>query len=241
MLVATDVAARGIDIDDVTHVINYQCPGTTRRTCTASAARAGPTRTGIAVTLVDWDELHRWELINSALGIGVPEPVETYSTSENPSRRPEHPGIGDGRIAPPPRTESTRAPPAPERPASTRHPPVAGGPAAAGRPTGNESTESAALKPPILRVPRNPRYDTTENTEQTPATAAEGRPEGTAQAPPQAGGSGRKPARTRPAVRPPPPSRWPCLPPNDLPPLLWAPWRVVGPESHRNGGPGSIC
>ena len=26
VLVATDVAARGIDVDDVTHVINYQCP-----------------------------------------------------------------------------------------------------------------------------------------------------------------------------------------------------------------------
>src|SRR5690606_11503495 len=26
VLVATDVAARGIDVDDVTHVVNYQCP-----------------------------------------------------------------------------------------------------------------------------------------------------------------------------------------------------------------------
>ena len=26
VLVATDVAARGLDVDDVTHVVNYECP-----------------------------------------------------------------------------------------------------------------------------------------------------------------------------------------------------------------------
>ena len=46
VLVATDVAARGIDVDDVTHVINYECPTTRTPTCTASAAPAGPAATG---------------------------------------------------------------------------------------------------------------------------------------------------------------------------------------------------
>ncbi|MGW3757717.1 AMP-binding protein, partial [Micrococcus luteus] len=41
--------------------------------------RAG--RTGVAVTLVDWDELHRWESINSALSLGMPEPVPGDSRS----------------------------------------------------------------------------------------------------------------------------------------------------------------
>ncbi len=40
VLVATDVAARGIDIDGITHVFNYDAPRTARPTCTASAARA---------------------------------------------------------------------------------------------------------------------------------------------------------------------------------------------------------
>jgi superfamily II DNA/RNA helicase len=41
--------------------------------------RAG--KTGIAVTFVDWDDLHKWALINKALEMGIPEPVETYSSS----------------------------------------------------------------------------------------------------------------------------------------------------------------
>ncbi len=81
VLVATDVAARGIDIDDVTHVVNYQCPED-EKTYVHRIGRTGRAgRTGVAVTLVDWDELNRWASINSALDLGIPEPVETYSRS----------------------------------------------------------------------------------------------------------------------------------------------------------------
>ncbi|WP_024799791.1 DEAD/DEAH box helicase [Nocardia sp. BMG51109] len=81
VLVATDVAARGIDIDDVTHVVNYQCPED-EKTYVHRIGRTGRAgRTGVAVTLVDWDELKRWESIDSALGLGIPAPVETYSRS----------------------------------------------------------------------------------------------------------------------------------------------------------------
>jgi superfamily II DNA/RNA helicase len=81
VLVATDVAARGIDIDDITHVINYQCPEDDKMYVhrIGRTGRAG--RTGIAVTLVDWDELPRWTLIDKALGLGSPDPAETYSNS----------------------------------------------------------------------------------------------------------------------------------------------------------------
>jgi len=83
VLVATDVAARGIDVDDVTHVINYECPDDQM----AYVHRIGRTgragRTGIAVTFVDWRDLHRWKLISDGLGLGQPEPAETYSTSEH--------------------------------------------------------------------------------------------------------------------------------------------------------------
>ncbi|OZC70342.1 ATP-dependent RNA helicase [Rhodococcus sp. 06-462-5] len=81
VLVATDVAARGIDIDDVTHVINYQCPED-EKTYVHRIGRTGRAgRTGIAVTLVDWDDIPRWQLIDKALGLGMPDPVETYSSS----------------------------------------------------------------------------------------------------------------------------------------------------------------
>ncbi|MCV2396538.1 DEAD/DEAH box helicase [Actinotalea sp. M2MS4P-6] len=81
VLVATDVAARGIDVDDVTHVINYQCPEDEKVYLhrTGRTGRAG--RTGTAVTFVDWDDVPRWSLIDKALDLGFPEPIETYSSS----------------------------------------------------------------------------------------------------------------------------------------------------------------
>ncbi|MEV4567070.1 DEAD/DEAH box helicase [Nonomuraea sp. NPDC049419] len=81
VLVATDVAARGIDIDDVTHVVNYDCP-TDDKTYVHRIGRTGRAgRTGIAVTFVEWEELTRWKMINQMLGLEFAEPEETYSTS----------------------------------------------------------------------------------------------------------------------------------------------------------------
>ncbi|MDZ4046599.1 MAG: DEAD/DEAH box helicase [Rhodoglobus sp.] len=81
ILIATDVAARGIDVNDVTHVINHTVPDD-HDTYLHRAGRTGRAgKTGIAVTFVDWDDMHKWALINRALDMGVPEPVETYSSS----------------------------------------------------------------------------------------------------------------------------------------------------------------
>ncbi len=83
VLVATDVAARGIDIDDVTHVINYQTPEDEKNYVhrIGRTGRAG--RTGVAITLVDWDEQPRWKMISDTLGLDMPEPAETYSSSKH--------------------------------------------------------------------------------------------------------------------------------------------------------------
>jgi superfamily II DNA/RNA helicase len=83
VLVATDVAARGLDVDDVTHVVNYECPEDDMAYLhrIGRTGRAG--RTGLAVTFVDWRDLQRWKLIDETLKLGKPEPAETYSTSEH--------------------------------------------------------------------------------------------------------------------------------------------------------------
>ncbi|HEX8306041.1 MAG TPA: DEAD/DEAH box helicase [Jatrophihabitans sp.] len=83
VLVATDVAARGLDIDDVTHVINYQCPedAMTYVHRIGRTARAG--KSGTSVTLVDWDDLPKWKMICDTLNLPLHEPVETYSTSDH--------------------------------------------------------------------------------------------------------------------------------------------------------------
>ncbi|MEU8341255.1 DEAD/DEAH box helicase [Spirillospora sp. NPDC048832] len=81
VLVATDVAARGLDVDDVTHVVNYECPDSadTYVHRIGRTGRAG--KEGVAVTLIDWSDLTRWKLINGQLGLPFAEPPETYSTS----------------------------------------------------------------------------------------------------------------------------------------------------------------
>ncbi|SDC24888.1 Superfamily II DNA and RNA helicase [Nocardioides lianchengensis] len=83
VLVATDVAARGIDVRGVSHVINYTCPEDDKTYVhrIGRTGRAGAS--GIAITFVDWADLHRWKMINKALDLPFDEPVETYSTSEH--------------------------------------------------------------------------------------------------------------------------------------------------------------
>jgi len=83
VLIATDVAARGIDIDGITHVINYQCPEDEKTYVhrIGRTARAGAH--GISVTFVDWDDLARWKMIDIALKLGLAEPLETYSSSDH--------------------------------------------------------------------------------------------------------------------------------------------------------------
>ncbi|MEV7786090.1 DEAD/DEAH box helicase [Streptomyces sp. NPDC088106] len=81
VLVCTDVAARGIDVEGVTHVINYQSPEE-EKTYLHRIGRTGRAGAkGTAITLVDWDDIPRWQLINKALDLGFSDPPETYSTS----------------------------------------------------------------------------------------------------------------------------------------------------------------
>ena len=111
ILVATDVAARGIDVEGVTHVVNYHCPEDEKayvhrigRTGRAGAA-------GVAVTFVDWPDLTRWHTINTALDLGMPEPPETYSTSPSLYEALNIPAGATGRLTRKPARKEETPPP----------------------------------------------------------------------------------------------------------------------------------
>lgn len=127
VLIATDVAARGIDVDDVTHVINHTIPEDDKAYLhrVGRTGRAG--KTGIAVTFVDWDDLHKWALINKALEMGIPEPVETYSSSPHFMSDLNIPEGSKGRLSASSTAPKEKRPgsAAPRRASQPTHKPVA--------------------------------------------------------------------------------------------------------------------
>ncbi|MQA17548.1 MAG: ATP-dependent helicase, partial [Pseudonocardiaceae bacterium] len=106
VLVATDVAARGIDVEGVTHVVNMGCPEDEKSYLhrIGRTGRAGAS--GVAITFVDWDDLARWRMINQELGLPYPDPAETYSSSEHFFSDLGIPAGTKGRL---PRDQRTRA------------------------------------------------------------------------------------------------------------------------------------
>ncbi|WP_111512426.1 DEAD/DEAH box helicase [Mycobacterium kyogaense] len=173
VLVATDVAARGIDIDDITHVINFQIPEDEQ----AYVHRIGRTgragKTGIAVTLVDWDELPRWSMIDKALGLETPDPAETYSSSPHLYEELNIPTDAGGSIGKPTRSSDKPAREAreareprerTERPARNRSrrrtrggEPVGAHPETAEQPAGAEADAPAGDAGEATRAPRRRR------------------------------------------------------------------------------------
>ncbi len=106
VLVCTDVAARGIDVEGVTHVINYQSPED-EKTYLHRVGRTGRAGAkGTAITFVDWDDIPRWQLINKALELDFNDPAETYSSSPHLF---SDLGIPTGTKGILPRSERTRA------------------------------------------------------------------------------------------------------------------------------------
>ncbi|WP_278263406.1 DEAD/DEAH box helicase [Nocardia sp. AG03] len=210
VLVATDVAARGIDIDDVTHVINYQCPED-EKTYVHRIGRTGRAgRTGVAITLIDWDELHRWASIDKALGLGIPEPAETYSRSPHLY---SDLGIPEGvtgviRKPKPVREDDDVVEERPERPKSTRtRRRTRGGKADAPATEGTEATTDTPAEDTTegdkparrRRRRRKPTDQSGETTTGDTATtdAADPTPADTTSTPANAEATEPKPARRR--------------------------------------------
>ncbi len=181
VLVATDVAARGIDVADVTHVINYSCPEDEKAYLhrIGRTGRAGAS--GIAVTLVDWADVTRWKVINKMLDLPFDDPAETYSTSDHFFHDMGIPPGTKGRLKP-------------ERPAEPR----------ADRPTGRSggSGGSGERKPREDRPRRDRSRSRTRNGQPVDAASANGAatvaaPASDAPAGPEGAATGDKPSGNR--------------------------------------------
>jgi superfamily II DNA/RNA helicase len=159
ILVATEVAARGIDVDDVTHVINYSVPEDEKAYLhrVGRTGRAG--RLGTAVTFVDWEDLARWTHIDKELSFGQPDPMETYSSSEHLFADLSIPAGTKGRIKASTRVEAAK--PTGDRgarPGKKRSAPRSG----SARPK-TDSKDNKSGSSETRSEPRPPRSSTTRN------------------------------------------------------------------------------
>ena len=184
VLVATDVAARGIDVQGVSHVVNYTCPEDDKTYVhrIGRTGRAGAS--GIAITFVDWADLHRWKMINKTLDLPFDEPQETYSTSEHLFHDQGIPPGTKGRIEDPAPVEPK---PRSERRARSRSVAATSLPA-----TAPHATAAAAAPAAAARCRRSMPADEA-------AADAEARPAAQPQPPPSASVRGEG-GRQRPAA-----------------------------------------
>ena len=223
VLVATDVAARGIDVTDVTHVVNYQCPEDAKTYVhrIGRTGRAG--KTGVAVTLVDWDELHKWKTISDDLGLDMPEAPETYSTSAHLYTDLDIAADATGRLP------HSQAHPCRPRRRVRRHRGRPGGPSAPGPPRRAAVDQVEVADPAPRPAPRpdpQPRRCATRcGWRDRRRRADRGRPRTPPQPPPPSRSRGRRSRRRREAA-PPSPPRWHPRP------------SILGRAGGRRPGPG---
>jgi superfamily II DNA/RNA helicase len=82
VLVATDVAARGIDIDDVACVVHYVPPIDTKAYLHRSGRTARAGRDGWAVTLAEYNQHTTCRIIQRALRLKTEPPIEVFSNDQ---------------------------------------------------------------------------------------------------------------------------------------------------------------
>ena len=91
-MIATDVAARGIDIDTITHVVNYDLPVETESYVHRIGRTGRMGRSGVAWSLVSNDDLVQLDRISSTWNLTIPEeeaPDLPEGTNRDPVRRRE--------------------------------------------------------------------------------------------------------------------------------------------------------
>ena len=103
VLVATDIVARGIDIDDISMVINYDVPHDAEDYVHRIGRTARADRDGMAITFVSDKDMYLFNAIESFLGKPVekmdnPESVGKGPDYNSSSKRPSHSKNGSGRV-----------------------------------------------------------------------------------------------------------------------------------------------
>ena len=68
LLVATDVAARGLDVDDLTHIINYGLPDDTESYTHRSGRTGRAGKTGTSIAIINLKEKNKVKAIEKAIG-----------------------------------------------------------------------------------------------------------------------------------------------------------------------------
>ena len=93
VLVATDILSRGIDIDDITMVINYDVPHDAEDYVHRIGRTARADRDGIAITLVSDDDIYNFQQIENFLE----KEIEKVSLPEDIGKGPEYKSINKSR------------------------------------------------------------------------------------------------------------------------------------------------
>ena len=78
LLIATDVAARGIDVQDVTHVINYSLPDEIENYTHRSGRTGRAGKSGISICIINSKETHKIRQIEKVIG-------KSFTKAEIPS------------------------------------------------------------------------------------------------------------------------------------------------------------
>ena len=75
VLVATDIAARGLDVDGISHVVNFDVPGTPEEYVHRIGRTARADATGDAISLVSADEVALVRAIERGIGSPIPHQI----------------------------------------------------------------------------------------------------------------------------------------------------------------------
>ena len=89
LLIATDVAARGIDVSDLSHVIHYSLPDDSEYYTHRSGRTARAGKTGISLALITHHDIRKIRFIEKKLGIGMKK-VQVPAVSQILNSRLEH-------------------------------------------------------------------------------------------------------------------------------------------------------